>query len=206
MNFPQPFQGCPMSVGEIDSVEVKAMLFGRVLVIDEFDKAPTEVVLTLKGLLHLGTEREIFEHDVNVSNHKEDMESMETLLYQRYMSWYAWGNPWASMIWQSGYVWQHLEWNHPACFHPKFRNRNEQLGFGHVRGWSVTSVKHTQHQFATSAAFDFLNKARWWDHFGGRPAFCQVSQCEMSLPTGSDDSSELSGWRLVEGRVEPRRR
>ena len=79
MNFPQPFQGCPMSVGEIDSVEVKAMLFGRVLVIDEFDKAPTEVVLTLKGLLHLGTEREIFEHDVNESNHKEDMESMETL-------------------------------------------------------------------------------------------------------------------------------
>lgn len=38
------------------------MLFGRVLVIDEFDKAPTEVVLTLKGLLHLGTEGEKFEH------------------------------------------------------------------------------------------------------------------------------------------------
>ena len=33
--------------------KVKAMLHGRVLVIDEFDKAPTEVVLTLKGLLQL---------------------------------------------------------------------------------------------------------------------------------------------------------
>ncbi len=121
--------------------------------------------------------------------------------YQRYMSWYAWGNPWASMIWHSGYVWQHLEWNHPACFYKRFRSRNEQLGFGHVRGWAV---KYAQYQFAT-AAFDFLNEARWWDYFGGRPAFCQVSQCEMSLPTGSDDSSELSGWRLVEGRLEPRR-
>ena len=81
-----------------------------------------------------------------------------------------------------------------SCFHLKFRNRHEHLGLGHVREWS-------QHQFTT--AFGFLNhEARWWDHFGGRPAFCQVSQCEMSLPTGSDDSSELSGcWRLVEGRV-----
>ena len=87
-----------------------------------------------------------------------------------------------------------------SCFHLKFRNRHEQLGFGHAREWLV---KYAQHQFATAATFDFLNhEARWWDHFGGRPAFCQVSQCEMSLPKGSDDSSELSGcWRLVEGRV-----
>lgn len=66
MNFSGHF-----GVVQIDPVEVKAMLFGRVLVIDEFDKAPTEVVLTLKGLLHLGTEREKFEHTVNVGNHKE---------------------------------------------------------------------------------------------------------------------------------------
>ena len=37
-----------------DSPLVKAMIRGRVLVIDEFDKAPTEVVLTLKGLLQDG--------------------------------------------------------------------------------------------------------------------------------------------------------
>ncbi|CAK9040016.1 von Willebrand factor A domain-containing protein 8 [Durusdinium trenchii] len=37
-----------------DSPLVKAMRYGRVLVIDEFDKAPTEVVLTLKGLLQDG--------------------------------------------------------------------------------------------------------------------------------------------------------
>ena len=37
-----------------DSPLVKAMINGRVLVIDEFDKAPTEVVLTLKGLLQDG--------------------------------------------------------------------------------------------------------------------------------------------------------
>lgn len=37
-----------------DSPLVKAMLHGRVLVTDEFDKAPTEVVLTLKGLLQDG--------------------------------------------------------------------------------------------------------------------------------------------------------
>lgn len=49
---------------------------------------------------------------VNVSNHKEDMERMKTLTRIWYVSWYAWGkHPWISMIWQSGYVRQHLNWN-----------------------------------------------------------------------------------------------
>ena len=37
-----------------DSPLVKAMMYGRVLVIDEFDKAPTEVVVVLKALLEDG--------------------------------------------------------------------------------------------------------------------------------------------------------
>ena len=37
-----------------DSPLVKAMVYGRVLVIDEFDKAPTEVVVVLKALLEDG--------------------------------------------------------------------------------------------------------------------------------------------------------
>ena len=37
-----------------DSPLVKAMIHGRVLVIDEFDKAPTEVVIVLKSLLEDG--------------------------------------------------------------------------------------------------------------------------------------------------------
>ena len=34
-----------------DSPLVKALLHGRILVVDEFDKAPAEVVCVLKGLL-----------------------------------------------------------------------------------------------------------------------------------------------------------
>ena len=37
-----------------DSPLVKAMIHGRVLVVDEFDKAPTEVVVVLKALLEDG--------------------------------------------------------------------------------------------------------------------------------------------------------
>ena len=37
-----------------DSPLVKAMIHGRVLLVDEFDKAPTEVVVVLKALLEDG--------------------------------------------------------------------------------------------------------------------------------------------------------
>ena len=40
-----------------DSALVKAAIFGRVLVIDEADKAPTEVVSVLKGLIEDGQMR-----------------------------------------------------------------------------------------------------------------------------------------------------
>ena len=54
VNIPiSPKSNLPPSLCRASAAKVKAMLHGRVLVIDEFDKAPTEVVLTLKGLLQL---------------------------------------------------------------------------------------------------------------------------------------------------------